>query len=310
MTASFDDKGHRPDADHRGERPDYKILRGPEGLHVQLQAWGPHNWAAAIHNKISASWGAYPDTVLDNDNLNESQWRQVEAAFDGKTLPQVLEILTFSFLIDGVTRAETHQHVRTRIGAGYSQHGGRNNDWRHRAFRLPETVNRLMLRDPRFRRRVEVHIAEGRDLYADLVDAGIPIQDARRFLPISTCTYLFAHYNYPALAGFLRNRLEFAMDWEINCVAQLMLREIKTQCPDIFSAKLGSHSDLQKKCAFAYMDMFPPDGKWPAPEDAKDRPRRYPADSNPFWILHPDSMKGGPVEWIPTNGVWPDDVPR
>lgn len=26
------------------------------------------------------------------------------------------------------------------------------------------------------------------------------------------------------------------------------------------------------------------------------------------WILHPDSMAGRPIQWIPTNGTYPDDL--
>jgi hypothetical protein len=28
----------------------------------------------------------------------------------------------------------------------------------------------------------------------------------------------------------------------------------------------------------------------------------------PFFVLHPDSMAGGPIEWIPTNGKYPHET--
>jgi len=66
---------------------------------------------------------------------------------------------------------------------------------------------------------IENHLMRTRELYAALVDAGIPWQDARRVLPIGMQTYIHDQYNYLALSGVLTNRLEHVMDWEHNCVA-------------------------------------------------------------------------------------------
>ena len=57
-------------------------------------------------------------------------------------------MISFAFTIDGVSRACTHQLVRTRIGAAVLQHGGRDNDWRHRNWTLPETIRRACIRYP------------------------------------------------------------------------------------------------------------------------------------------------------------------
>jgi thymidylate synthase ThyX len=181
------------------------------------------------------------------------------------------------------------------------QHGGRDNDWRHRDWTIPETIRRAAiavganpadlgdqkhcLTNPevieqywRMERRYELdqdnpdplmlmlqqYLQDGKELYAMLVDAGIPWQDARRILPIGTQTYIHGTFNYLALKGVLANRLEHIMDWEINCVTQLMLREIKMKCPPLFSRYLGSHSDLARTAKFDKLESWPPDGKWPS----------------------------------------------
>jgi thymidylate synthase ThyX len=318
---------------HWGQRPDFNVDRGPEGITVELQTWGPQeNLFAALYNKSQANWGERPRRLKSDGDLNKQQWEIVRGLFQDKGLNQTLELITFSFLVDGVSRAETHQHVRTRIGAGFNQHGGRDNDWRHRSFRVPETVWRAASLDPIGPRISCVnnqtaldelyehykaynlisilthHLAEGKRIYAALVDAGIPWQDARRFLPIGTETYLFAHYNYPALKGFLANRLEHIMDWEINCVAQLMLRELRIHCPSLLWQGLGSHSDLLQRAAFAKLDSWPPDGKWPADGQDLQRKRTHRTEQMPFWVLTADAASGGPVNWIPTNGVYPDET--
>lgn len=324
------------------------------------------------------------------DTLTENEQAYVESCFAGKTLQQVLEALTFTFTIDGVTRAFTHEFVRARIGSGFMQHGGRDNDWRHRDWTIPETIRRAAIAvganpadlgdqqhclvnteileglaveaevdedypDP-LMALLEGHLKQSKRIYAALVDAGIPWQDARRILPIGTQTYIHGQFNYLALKGVLANRLEHIMDWEINCVSQLMLREIKMKCPPLFSKYLGSHSDLQKRAAFERLESWPPDGKYPAmtmrcatcghananhvlpsptpagttqlmpdervcevcartpgataplhrfkPEDML--PRMHRAEQMPFFVLHPDSMAGGPVKWLWTNGNYQD----
>lgn len=419
MSNDYQDGGHRPHARHTGEVPRNEIKEAPYHLSVTLDTWGPvDNLFPAIYDALQSNWGDEPSrSVRQNqpneaadlnhqgdvfwarttgwERLSEEQQAYVESCFAKKTLQQVLERITFSFLIDGCTRACTHQLVRTRIGAGMMQHGGRDNDWRHRPWVMPETIRRacevhtvlgkdevefddtgnvrlppdlkhcITDWDPIYhfmdsitggeseRSTLQIEISEyldrGRNLYAALVDAGIPWEDARRLLWMGTATYIHIDYNYLGLAGVMGNRLEHIMDWEINCVAQLMLRELKMKCPPLLSKYLGSHSDLAGKDMFAGLQSWPPVGKYPNPYERCEcghpkanhdymnldgspgaqgmtclvcyrehieplctqyrpvdaLPREHRPEQNPFWVLHPDSMAGGPVVWVPTNGVYP-----
>jgi thymidylate synthase ThyX len=333
----INDSGHRPWADHRGEIPRNVIVHAPDNLKVSLDAWGPKEVLGGLMGGyLQANWGDNPcesSSPLNPPAEIRAALQSELAAFEGKTLPQVLEGITFWFTIDGVTRACTHQLVRTRFAA-IMQHGGRDNDWRHRPWVMPETIYRAILeydtgvKDSEHKscleslepldslvenspyghlgRTVENHLEKTREIYAALVDAGIPWQDARRLLPIGTATYLHAIYNYQSLKGFLANRLEHIMDWEINCVAQLMLREIRMQCPAIISTSLKSHSDAMGKAAFAGLDSWPPDQKYPVAYEPKTR--MHGPEQMPFFILSEAAMSGGPVEWIKTNGVYPEDL--
>lgn len=394
----MNDAGHRPHADHRG-RPVHRnnVTEGPESIRVTLDAWGPsENVFPAIYDALQANWGDAPSRTVNADTytnadaeamafpasgwhrLSPSQRAYVESCFAGQTLQQVLEGITFNFTIDGVTRAFTHQHVRSRMGAAFMQHGGRDNDWRNRNWTMPETIRRactvfsgsgmetaqqrwdaisstphcldnpealLQYLDENMRSSLREQIMdvlfESRKLYAALVDAGIPWQDARRVLPIGTQTYIHDVYNYIALKGMLANRLEFIMDWENNCVAQLMKREVIMKCPPIFGKYLMSHSDKGRKAAYAGLDSWPPDGKWPVPDPTclhcghsganhvqpgyyceacirertscpgympKKITRAHRPEQNPFWVLAPESMAGGPIRWIATNGVFPEEA--
>jgi thymidylate synthase (FAD) len=341
--ADYADAGHRPHGVHKGENPTTRISYGPDDIKVTLNTWGPQeNLFSTLYNQLMANWGDQPSHVEGDINLTEEQMQYVESCFAGKTLQQALELITFAFTIDGVSRACTHQLVRTRIGCAVMQHGGRDNDWRHRRWTMPETIRRACVRVPggednvspeerpyetcvdnlepihnyiaasgnvTLMGAIEKHINAGKNLYASLVDAGIPWQDARRLLPIGTQTYIHISYTYPALRGVLSNRLEHVMDWEINCVAQLMLREIKMRCPNILSRYLGSHSDRAKRAVFSQLESWPPDMKWPSDKNEDDTKRTHRRHQNPFWILDPESMEGkGLVRWIKTNGYYPKNL--
>jgi thymidylate synthase ThyX len=333
---AFEDKGHRPHADHRGEKPTTGIDFGPNNITVKLDTWGPTDFLEPMWAYLQSNWGDAPADPASAES------RYVHAAFEGRTLQQVLEGISFWFTIDGVTRAATHQLVRSRFAA-FMQHGGRDNDWRHRRFTIPETVYRateLMddgdllgfrhcIQDPEPIRKylsalpphesgmrlglmdaILGHLGQAKELYAALVDAGIPWQDARRFLGIGHQTYLHGIYNYVSLRDVLNNRLEFVMDWEINCVAQLMLREVRMQCPPIVANSLMSRSDREGRAAFAGLESWPPDGKYPVPDEFRNLHRTHRPEQNPFWVLARTSMDGGPIQWIPTDGVYPHDDPE
>jgi len=420
---SYADAGHRPHAIHTGETPRNEITHGPESISVTLDTWGPReNIFPAIYDALQSNWGDEPsrtvgwphgdrydfrklteqeeeEHVTGWSRLNDDRRAYVESAFAGKTLPQILEGIEFHFLVNGVTRAFTHQTVRNRIGSAFMQHGGRDNDWRHRPWTMPETIRRAcqvqrghavhgitdethkreegvvwegkelktsitdwkpidkLLNqtpvfngdesyngDPTLEAAIKCHLLKTRELYAALVDAGIPWQDARRLLPIGLQTYIHEIWNYLALQNMLSKRLEFVMDWEHVCVAQLMVREVNMKCPPIFGKYLQSISDKTMRAAFSGLESWPPDMKhdpmfpcecghakanhhdyqmWqggPRCEVcgetegtcqgyiAKDPlPRTHRAEQNPFFVLHPDSMAGGPVKWVATNGTYPTE---
>lgn len=334
------DSGHRPHANWPGEHPITKITRGPESLRVTLDTWGPKDFARPMYDALQANWGESPsNTASQEKGLSTDQLAYLDQCFSGRTLPQVLEGISFWFTINGVSRASTHQIVRTRMGAAFMQHGGRDNDWRHRGWTMPETIARADDAnfnydgdaDPRtccitdwepliqymksagfemgdtLRDAISLHLHRGKQLYSALVDAGIPWQDARRLLTMGTQTYIHAIYNYQALKGVLANRLEHVMDWEINCVAQLMLRELHIHCPKGVWEHLGSHSDAAGKSVMHGMSSWCPDGKHPHPEGWDVSGYAHTPEQNPYWVLAPEAMEGGPIRWIPTNGTYPHE---
>ena len=360
---SYADHGHRPHGDHRGEEPENQVHRGPESLRVTLDTWGPqHNLFPVLYDELQSNWGDAPSRTVNRDHpegmdtdftlpehaagwaiLTDGEREYVRSCFAGRTLPQVLEGISFHFTIDGCDRATTHQIVRTRVGAAFMQHGGRDNDWRHRPYTMPETIWRAIQQfdgqplthahcvtdddalssfynnysdqtnAETLGEMVRWYLRMGRDLYAALVDAGCPWQDARTLLWTGQETYIHCIYNFLALKGVIMKRHEFIMDWQINCVAQLMLREVRMKCPRVMSAFLGSGSDLMKRDVMAGLESWTPVGKYENPYKSKGEDllkRRHTPVQNPFWVLHPESAAGHPtIGWVATDGTWPETWP-
>lgn len=334
-TSLYCDDWHRPHADHAGEVPTVAMDRGPQGLKVTLDQWGPEGTALAVlFNQAVSNWGEEPSRVRYDHELTDADLKVVDAILAGQHLSNAMEAISFSFTIEGCTRACTHELVRSRVGASFAQHGGRDNDWRHRRWTLPETVARLMDHEERkadLSARAAKHMQEfgysaqaddpihyalcmQKALYAAMVDSGIPWQDARRILGIGHQTYIHANYNLLALKGVTAHRLEHgAVDWEIDCVAQLMVRAVWLRCPRRIARILRSHSDASGVNKFATLYSWPPNGKHPVPTNWNpDRPTQFTREQMPFWVLDPVCYidAGYPVTWIPTDGAWPVEVWR
>ena len=351
----YDDHWHRPHADHRDEPPCTVVTNGPSGIQVTLDTWGPNDGKtfATILAEAQSNWGEEPVTPMSDEQLTHEDWNVIRCILDGMHLQNALELLSFSFRIEGVTRACTHELVRTRVGASFAQHGGRDNDWRMRKFTRPETVNRAIVEDAgllphdlrsavdldRYYQSVDSYsktvqgfqpgytpayenmtleemeaavLTMSKMFYAALVDAGVPWQDARRYLPIGSQTYIHANYNYVALRGVIAHRTEhMAVDWEIDCVSQLMVREIYRKCPAVLAHALKSHSDKARVNRFSTLYSWPPNGKHPTPGNYDpDRKTTFRREQAPFWILDPMNLirYDIPIRWIPTNGEWPWDL--
>lgn len=192
---------------------------GVEGIQVDLVSHMPTeqvlNGCAAM---IEATWGT------PNAYKHVSEERRIEAlsnAVAGKELPNALENIPYVFAISGVTRAHTHQLVRTRVGAVFGQQSQRANILEDFDVRVPATFERADT-DGFLMEKVRQHNESARRLYMELIEANVPPQDARFVVPEGTETHITAGYNLMALQGVMTKRLQILMQWEINWVARLM----------------------------------------------------------------------------------------
>ena len=142
----------------------------------------------------------------------------------------VLEHAVFTFAVEGVSRALTHQLVRHRL-ASFAQQSQR-----YVAFdggfdyEMPPDI----AAQPELATRFDDEMRCLAALYADLRAAGIAAEDARFVLPNASHSRLIMTMNARELRHFFRLRCCRRAQWEIRALATNMLKEVINVAPALF----------------------------------------------------------------------------
>ena len=140
----------------------------------------------------------------------------------------VLEFADFSFKITGVSRALTHQLVRHRV-ASYAQRSQRYCVEDGFEFVTPTSVSKNAEAHELYEKTVETI----KRAYSDLLEMGVPAEDARMLLPNACCTELCVKMNLRELIHFCNERLCACAQWEIRAMAREMVRAVVEVAPEL-----------------------------------------------------------------------------
>jgi thymidylate synthase (FAD) len=168
------------------------------------------------------------------DELRERISRSDVSAFLDKIMSlghqSVLEHASFTFGIEGISRATSHQLVRHRI-ASYSQQSQRYVTHTEQfSAVIPPSIAAQRELAVRFKEQLKaIH-----DTYAALVEAGIPAEDARYIPPNAAETKIIMTMNARELLHFFGLRCCERAQWEIRAMAVEMLRLVQNAAPTIF----------------------------------------------------------------------------
>ncbi len=141
----------------------------------------------------------------------------------------VVEHATFTFSVEGVSRALTHQLVRHRI-ASFSQQSQRYVSIDEPSFVTPHTVED----DPEALKVFDETMDAIWDAYSKLEEMGIPAEDARYLLPNGCTTNITITMNARELLHFFTLRCCNRAQWEIREMADQMLALCREVSPVIF----------------------------------------------------------------------------
>ena len=140
----------------------------------------------------------------------------------------VLEFADFTFHIEGVSRALTHQLVRHRL-ASYAQRSQRYCSEDGFGYVIPAKIKN----NPTALAFYEDSIRNIKHNYKTLQEFGIPNEDARYLLPNACETAIEVKMNFRTLIHFMNERLCTRAQWEIREMAREMKRCIEEQYPEL-----------------------------------------------------------------------------
>ena len=172
--------------------------------------------------------------LLDGDISPQAQTDFVERILEsGHASP--VEHVSFTFAVEGVSRALTHQLVRHRI-ASYSQQSQRYVDASQFSYVMPPSVAAWPETSAKFAAFMDSVAAMYRELMDDLSCNGASglKEDARFVLPQAAASNIVITMNCRGLLNFFEHRCCTRAQWEIRGLAQIMLEQCRATLPAVF----------------------------------------------------------------------------
>lgn len=140
-----------------------------------------------------------------------------------------LEHVSFTFAIEGISRALSHQLVRHRI-ASYSQQSQRYVQEDAFDYIVPEAIQQ----NSRALTIFEKMMADAQKAYSDLIEEGIKAEDARYVLPNAAETKIVVTMNARTLLHYFAERCCSRAQLEHQRLANAMLAEVVQIAPVLF----------------------------------------------------------------------------
>lgn len=168
----------------------------------------------------STRLGLTPMTMADIIR-QKPQEREAGLRYMANTIRSSWEFVSYTFLIEDVSRAFTHQLVRNRHGS-YAQQSMRVNDMRGFGFVMPRRIAE---------KREALCVVHAvniviDDAYRQLIELGIPAEDARSILPTNIATNIVARFNLRTFAELAHSRLGGRTQEEYRDVMLLMVDRV------------------------------------------------------------------------------------
>lgn len=241
------------------------FLKGVEGLSVELIDY-PTNPYKAMYIMATSCWGEHINKWAQT--TPEDRFKVVKAVLNRQALPLALEAMTFTFVVEGISRAGFDQLARTRIGAVFSAKGMRDNNWKGCNIRIPNalwpTAEEFDLaqstEDTEAKRQAASKVLRYseicktmlavKDIYAEIVDSGkASWQAARTVLPLYVEYGFSVAYNFNSLLGVCANRMKFCEMEDVVATAWLYREALMDKFP-LLASYLKPGCDNAGRCQY------------------------------------------------------------
>lgn len=159
-----------------------------------------------------------PDLMATIKHVMSEAEKDAELAYMANTIPSSWEFVDYVFLVEGVSRAYTHQQVRTRAGS-YAQ----------QTMRVLNMGQYDYVYTERNKADKEAHDLIGgvnlliQNAYRELIKLGQPPEDARGILPTNIATNIVCKFNLRTMAELARSRTGGRTQGEYQRVVNAMI---------------------------------------------------------------------------------------
>ncbi len=165
------------------------------------------------------------------ETMSEERQRSVLSTIMKSGHFSTLEHASYTFAIDGVSRALTHQLVRHRL-ASFNQQSQRYVKFKDGVSVVtPHTVEE----NPEAQAIFDEAVAAAEEAYQKLLSLDIPAEDARYLLPNACESKIVVTMNVRELLHFFSLRCCNRAQWEIRELAHQMLELARPTAPFIFA---------------------------------------------------------------------------
>lgn len=173
----------------------------------------------------------YSNTDIDSlqEKMTEEKSKELLSKLAEMRHESPTEHAVFTFGIEGVSRALTHQLVRHRI-ASYSQQSQRYVNEENFSYIIPPKIKK----DEKAKKKFEKIMNELNSAYKGLLQIADK-EDARFILPNATETRIIVTMNARSLKNFFAQRCCERAQWEIRQLADEMLKLCRKAAPSLFN---------------------------------------------------------------------------
>ncbi|MDI6840455.1 MAG: FAD-dependent thymidylate synthase [bacterium] len=187
------------------------------------------------------------NVITDLDTIDEQEAIETIRELQKTSLGGPIEYVDFTFQVQGVPRALTHQMVRTRVGAVYSQESLRfvakaGEQFKYNVGPSIDNEEKLGIYN-----EAMLNIQHA---YEKLLDIGVATQDARGVLPINILTNIGVKYNLKTLMGIAEVRLCTQSQPHWVSIIQQMKQEIADKVHPVLAEMLVMYCDRHKRCGY------------------------------------------------------------
>lgn len=220
-----------PETIRFGEKPITEFYNSENSIRVVTIQEPPKNYKEICYRMVEATWQDKPTTEIELLRNKEKIEQTFLDLLKGKVLPNSMESLNFTFMIEGLTHIEWSHILRHREGfSGWHFECTGDRFLTNDSVFIPSSIDKSKFADKY--KKISI---DAKKLYQEMVDSKeISLMDARYILTRNHRYFIYVTINLKAIIGFIRQRSCEAVQPETdNILAHKIYEQVIKSIPEI-----------------------------------------------------------------------------